>query len=231
MTDFGAELHRFLAEGGISLSAAAREAATPLDGLAVQFQGAVPAAMQETGQQLREAGRQELVGAAREAGVGPPLIAEHALLFAGGVLEPEPGCGLTGVAEVGRFATVVVAPVAEPGLAHPQARAELVQDDPGFLGEFAAGRLLCRLVGVDAAAGQFPPVVGEVIRVARVDEQDTVVRVEQEHARPKAQFCCLLGGVGHGRLVSGRGLAGLPCAAGPGSKQRGRRQCGSRIGC
>ena len=78
-------------------------------GLPVQFQGAVPAAVQQAGEQLREAGRQELVGAARQAGLGPPLIAEHALLFAGGVLEPEPGGGLAGVAEIGRFAAVVMA--------------------------------------------------------------------------------------------------------------------------
>ena len=37
-----------------------------------------------------------------------------------------------------------------------------------------------------------------------MDEQDAVARVEQENARPEAQFCWL-DGIGHGRLVSGCG--------------------------
>jgi hypothetical protein len=47
-----------------------------------------------------------------------------------------------GVAEVGGFAAVVVAPpVPEPGFSDPQAGAKLVQDDAGLFGEFAASCL------------------------------------------------------------------------------------------
>jgi len=155
--------------------------------LLIQFHGAVPPAVQDIGEQSREVGRQEFVGTTCEAGLGPPLVPEHALLFVGGALEPEPRCGLAGAAEVGGFAAVVItSPVPEAGFPYPQAGTELVEDDPGLFGEFAACCLMCWLVGVNTAAGQFPPVVGGVIGVASMNQQDAVARIQEQNARSQA---------------------------------------------
>jgi len=155
-------------------------------------------------------GRQEFVGTTCEAGLGPPLVPEHALLFIGGALEPlepEPRCGLASAAGVGGLAAVVItSPVPEAGFPYPQAGAELVEDDPGLFSEFAACCLVCWLVGVDTAAGQFPPVVGGVIGVASVNQQDAVARIKEQNARSQAQrrLCRWLCDGGHEPLVSSR---------------------------
>ncbi len=81
-------------------------------------------------------------------------------------------------------AVVFAAAVGEAAFAGPELAADLVQDEPGFLGDLASRGVLELLAGVLAAAGEFPPVVVGLVGVAGVDEQDFVVAVEEQTRAP-----------------------------------------------
>jgi hypothetical protein len=73
---------------------------------------------------------------------------------------------------------VFLASVVEAGLAVPEVGSEVVEEDAGLFGEFAAGGVGEGFAGVSAAAGQLPPVVIGLVGVFGVDEQHVVVLVE-----------------------------------------------------
>jgi hypothetical protein len=67
------------------------------------------------------------------------VVAEQSCFFVGGVSGAQGGCGVSDAGEVdGLAAVVVLASVVEAGLAVPQVGSEVVNDDAGFFGEFAA---------------------------------------------------------------------------------------------
>jgi hypothetical protein len=92
-------------------------------------------------------------------------------------------------------AVVVAVAVAEPRLADPDTRAEVVEFDTGFFGDFTDGGLFGGFVVVESAAGEFPPVVAGVVGVSGVDKQYTVVLVKEQDAGAEAG-CGDVGGGG-----------------------------------
>jgi hypothetical protein len=62
----------------------------------------------------------------------------------------------------------VVVAMAEAGFADPHAGHELVELDAGFLRDLTSSRLFEGFTPVDPAAGQLPPVMARVVRVAGV---------------------------------------------------------------
>lgn len=114
---------------------------------------------------------EEFVAARGELGLGPPAVFGEAGFRwqCGGAAV---GCGVGGVGEVDAFAAVVVVSAAvEAGFAVPEVGSDVVDEDPGFFGEFAAGGLGQGFIG------SAPPSPGsshrwwvELVGVEGVDE-------------------------------------------------------------
>ncbi len=82
------------------------------------------------------------------------MMAEESRFLVGGVPGSQRRRGVGDAGEVDGLAAVVfAASVAEAGLTVPEVGSEVVDEDAGFLGEFAAGSVGQRLAGISATAG------------------------------------------------------------------------------
>lgn len=144
--------------------------------LAVECQWVSQAACDEVGMQLREVGGQEFVAGVGQLGGRPPMPAQQPGAFVGGVCGRERGCGIDDLGQEDAVAAVMgAAAVGEAAFVIPQVPTDVVDDDAGFLGKFAAGGVAGGFAGVAAATGEFPPVVIGVVGVLGVDQKHTMV--------------------------------------------------------
>jgi hypothetical protein len=164
----------------------------------VQVDGLAELSCEGIREQGWQVGWQDFVCAGGEFGFAPPMVAEESLFLVGGVPGSQGGRGVGDAGELdGLAAVVLLASVAEAGLAVPEVGSEVAEDNAGFLGKFAAGGVGEGLAGVSAAAGQFPPVMIRFVGVFGVDEQHPVVLVEQQHAGTDPEGRRFGGGCGH----------------------------------
>jgi hypothetical protein len=79
--------------------------------------GLAECAVQDVGEQSWQVGREELVGAGGEFGVGPPAVPDEAGFLVRGVLRLQGRCGVGDAGKIDTLAPVVLAaPVAEASL-------------------------------------------------------------------------------------------------------------------
>lgn len=108
-------------------------------GLVVQEDGLAEFSREDVGEQGWQVGWEEFVCAGRDFGFAPPMVTEESRFLVGGVPGSQGGRSVGDAGEVDGLAAVVfLASVAEAGLAVPEVGSEVVEEDAGFLGEFAA---------------------------------------------------------------------------------------------